>query len=92
MSELIAKLATCPSPATLQFDLAAAAIALIALIFSTVSYYQQRRISVEMLRIQRDNDIIGWMNQTRAACSWKRAFMLDAREEVRPQRRRDFLN
>ncbi len=64
MSELISKLATYLSPATLQFDLAAALVALVALIFSAVTFYQQRRISIETLRIQRDNDIIGWMNQT----------------------------
>jgi len=64
VSELISKLATYLSPATLQFDLAAALVALVALLFSAVTFYQQRRISIETLRIQRDNDIIGWMNQT----------------------------
>src|SRR5438105_131840 len=46
----------------LQIDLAAAAIALIALIFSVWSFRNQRRINIETLRIQRDNDIIGWTN------------------------------
>jgi len=49
-------------PAALQFDLAAAGVALIALVFSVVSFYQQRRISIETLRIQRDNDIIRWVD------------------------------
>ncbi len=64
MSELISKLATYLSPATLQFDLAAALVALVALVFSAVTFYQQRRISIETLRIQRDNDVIHWMNRT----------------------------
>jgi hypothetical protein len=64
VSELISKLATYLSPATLQFDLAAALVALVALLFSIVTFVQQRRISLETLRIQRDNDIIGWMNRT----------------------------
>jgi hypothetical protein len=49
-------------PAALQFDLAAAGVALIALVFSVVSFSQQRRISIETLRIQRDNDIIRWVD------------------------------
>jgi hypothetical protein len=64
VSDLIAKLATFLSPATLQFDLAAALVALVALLFSVVTFIQQRRISLETLRIQRDNDVIGWLNQT----------------------------
>jgi hypothetical protein len=64
VSDLVAKLATYLSPATLQFDLAAALVALVALLFSIVTFIQQRRISLETLRIQRDNDVIGWLNQT----------------------------
>jgi hypothetical protein len=64
VSDLIARLATFLSPATLQFDLAAALVALVALLFSIVTFVQQRRISLETLRIQRDNDVIGWLNQT----------------------------
>jgi hypothetical protein len=64
VSDLIAKLATYLSPASLQFDLAAALVALVALLFSIVTFIQQRRISLETLRIQRDNDVIGWLNQT----------------------------
>ena len=64
MSDLIAKLATYLSPASLQFDLAAALVALVALLFSIITFVQQRRIILETLRIQRDNDVIGWLNQT----------------------------
>jgi hypothetical protein len=49
---------------TLQIDLAAAAIALIALLFSVWSFRNQRRINVETIRIQRDNDVINWTNAT----------------------------
>jgi hypothetical protein len=64
VSDLIAKLATYLAPASLQFDLAAALVALVALLFSIVTFLHQRRISIETLRNHRDNDIIGWMNQT----------------------------
>jgi hypothetical protein len=64
VSDLISKLATYLSPASLQFDLAAALVALVALLFSIVTFVQQRRISLETLRIQRDNDVIGWLNHT----------------------------
>jgi hypothetical protein len=64
VNEFIAKLAASLSPATLQFDLAAAGVALVALLFSGVTFYQQRRISIETLRIQRDNDVIRWANHT----------------------------
>jgi hypothetical protein len=47
---------------TLQIDLATTAIALIALIFSVWSFYHQRRITIETIRVQRDNDVIGWTN------------------------------
>jgi len=48
------------APASLQFDLAAAMVALVALVFSIWSFRHQRRISIETLRIQRDNDVIKW--------------------------------
>ena len=64
MSDLITKLATLLSPATLQFDLAAALVALVALLFSIVTFLHQRRISIETLRNHRDNDIIIWLNHT----------------------------
>jgi hypothetical protein len=64
VSDLIAKLATYLAPASLQFDLAAALVALVALLFSIVTFLHQRRISIETLRNHRDNDIIGWMNHT----------------------------
>ena len=64
MSDLISTLAAYLAPASLQFDLAAALVALVALAFSIVTFRQQRRISLETLRIQRDNDVISWMNQT----------------------------
>jgi hypothetical protein len=64
VSDLISKLATVLAPASLQFDLAAALVALVALLFSIVTFLHQRRISLETLRNHRDNDIIGWMNQT----------------------------
>ena len=64
MSDLITRLATLLSPATLQFDLAAALVALVALLFSIVTFLHQRRISIETLRNHRDNDIIVWLYQT----------------------------
>jgi hypothetical protein len=64
VSDLISKLATYLAPASLQFDLAAALVALVALLFSIVTFLHQRRISLETLRNHRDNDIIGWMNHT----------------------------
>ena len=64
MSDLISKLAAYLAPASLQFDLAAALVALVALLFSIVTFVHQRRISIETLRNHRDNDIIGWLNQT----------------------------
>jgi hypothetical protein len=64
VSDLISKLATVLAPASLQFDLAAALVALVALLFSIVTFLHQRRISIETLRNHRDNDIIGWMNYT----------------------------
>jgi hypothetical protein len=47
---------------TLQIDLATTAIALIALIFSVWSFRNQHRIAIETIRVQRDNDVIGWTN------------------------------
>ena len=47
---------------TLQIDLAAAAIALIAFVFSVWSFYSQHRFAVETIRNQRDTDVIGWTN------------------------------
>ena len=64
MSDIISGLATFLSPATLQFDLAAALVALVALLFSIVTFMHQRRISIETLRNHRDNDIIVWLYQT----------------------------
>ena len=52
------------APVAIQFDLAAAAVALIALLFSIVSFYRQRRLSMETLRLQAENDLIGWLNAT----------------------------
>ena len=64
MSDLISQLAAYLAPASLQFDLAAALVALVALLFSIVTFLHQRRISIETLRNHRDNDIIVWLNQT----------------------------
>ena len=64
MSDFITKLATYLAPASLQFDLAAALVALVALLFSIVTFLHQRRISIETLRNHRDNDIIIWLNHT----------------------------
>jgi hypothetical protein len=46
----------------LQVDLAAAAVALVALLFSIWSWRNQKRINIETIRIQRDNDVINWTN------------------------------
>jgi hypothetical protein len=51
-------------PAALQIDLAAASIAIIALVFSVVSWRGQNKLALETLRLQRDNDVIAWSNQT----------------------------
>jgi hypothetical protein len=64
VSDFVTRLATLLSPATLQFDLAAALVALVALLFSIVTFVHQRRISIETLRNHRDNDIIVWLNHT----------------------------
>jgi hypothetical protein len=64
VSDFITKLATFLAPASLQFDLAAALVALVALLFSIVTFVHQRRISFETLRNHRDNDIIVWLNHT----------------------------
>ena len=53
MSDFITKLATLLSPASLQFDLAAALVALVALLFSIVTFLQQRRISQTMTSLSR---------------------------------------
>jgi hypothetical protein len=64
VSDFITSLATYLAPASLQFDLAAALVALVALLFSIVTFLHQRRISIETLRNHRDNDIIVWLNHT----------------------------
>jgi hypothetical protein len=46
----------------LQVDLAAAAIAIVALLFSLWTGRRQRRLERETLRLQRDSDIIAWSN------------------------------
>src|SRR5262245_37285784 len=45
-----------------QVDLAAAAIAVVALLFSVWTGRRQRRMERETLRLQRDSDIIAWSN------------------------------
>ena len=45
-----------------QIDLAAAALAVVALLFSFWSGRRQRRIERETLRLQRDPDVIAWSN------------------------------
>ena len=64
MSGYLSQWAAALAPITLQIDLATAAVALIALVFSIWSFRNQRRVTIEGLRIQRDNDIIGWSNRT----------------------------
>jgi hypothetical protein len=63
VSAYLSQFAAALAPITLQIDLATAAIALIALVFSIWSFRNQRRLSIETLRVQRDNDIIGWSNK-----------------------------
>jgi hypothetical protein len=63
VSTYLSQFAAALAPITLQIDLATAAIALIALVFSVWSFRNQRRISIETLRVQRDNDIITWTNK-----------------------------
>jgi hypothetical protein len=50
------------SELALQIDLAAAAIAVLALVFSIRATARQRRLERETLRLQRDSDIIAWSN------------------------------
>lgn len=45
-----------------EVDLAAAAIAVVALLFSIWTGRRQRRLERETLRMQRDSDIIAWSN------------------------------
>jgi hypothetical protein len=94
VSDFITKLATLLSPASLQFDLAAALVALVALLFSIVTFRQQRRISLETLRIQRDNDVIVWLNQTIDALVAIEFFLRDSARPSQQQfasKRDDFL-
>lgn len=53
---------TLGSELALQIDLAAAAIAVVALLFSVWTGRRQRRLERETLRLQRDSDIIAWSN------------------------------
>jgi hypothetical protein len=53
-----------PDHVTLQVDLAAAAIALIALVVSIRTWRRQTRLAIEAMRVQRDNDVIRWTNET----------------------------
>jgi hypothetical protein len=46
----------------LHIDLATAFIALLALIFSIWTWRHQTRISIEAMRIERDNDLIRWID------------------------------
>jgi hypothetical protein len=46
----------------LHIDFAAAFIAMVALGFSVWSFFNQKRISLEAMRIERDNDLIDWIN------------------------------
>ena len=46
----------------LQIDLAAAAIAVLALLFSYRTGRRQARLERETLRLQRDSDVIAWSN------------------------------
>jgi hypothetical protein len=45
-----------------QVDLAAAAIAVVALLYSVWTGRRQRRMERETLRMQRDSDVIAWSN------------------------------
>jgi hypothetical protein len=49
-------------PVALHLDLAAALIAAAALWFSWWSSRNQERINIESMRIERDNDLIAWIN------------------------------
>jgi hypothetical protein len=62
LKELIVQLVAKINKVDLTFDLAAAAIAVIALYFSIRARRGQRQLSVEALRLARDNDIIQWSN------------------------------
>jgi hypothetical protein len=53
-----------PHQISLQIDLAAAAIALIALVVSIWTWRRETRLAVEAMRVQRDNDVIQWTNET----------------------------
>jgi hypothetical protein len=81
------KLATYLSPATLQFDLAAALVALVALLFSIITFVHQRRISIETLRNHRDNDIIVWLNYTIDVLVGVEFFL---RDSIRPSQQLQF--
>ena len=48
----------------LQIDFAAAAIAVVALVISVLISRRQSRLDLEQLRMQRDNDVIGWCNKS----------------------------
>ncbi len=66
MNDIISTLApywqTFSQAVQLQLDLAAAAIAVVALVVSRRAYRNQERLSLETLRVQRDNDVIQWTN------------------------------
>src|SRR5262249_59967716 len=50
------------APVAIQFDLAAAAVALVALLFSIVSFYRQRPLLIGTLRLHAENDLLRWLN------------------------------
>src|SRR5262249_2920428 len=52
------------APVAIQFDLAAAAVALVALLFSIVSFYRQRRVRLGAVALHAENDLLGWLNAT----------------------------
>ena len=85
MSAHLSQLATALSPITLQIDLATAAIALIALVFSIWSFRNQRRVASETLRVQRDNDIIQWSDRTIETLVGMEFLLRDADSYVQPQ-------
>ena len=82
-------------PATLQFDLAAALIALAALWFSVEANRRQTRLAARTSRIERDNDIIEWVNRTIATIVQIEFFLRDcarsATGKLAEGKRDDFL-
>jgi hypothetical protein len=68
-----------------QVDLAAAAIAIVALLFSIWTGRRQQRMERETLRMQRDSDVIAWSNACLASLCQAEMLMRSEYVAVTPE-------